>query len=86
MQMGCRSAARKIRFILLGRLRWQSVVVRLLICTTVITATLVAVGLHHVYFDRTNLPDIGPFARFGFPMVGHIYDSNGQPLVEVARQ
>ena len=56
--MGSLSAARKIRCIRLGRLRWQSGAVRLLICTTVITATLVAVGFYHVYFDRTNLPDI----------------------------
>ena len=86
MQMGSLSAARKIRCIRLGRLRWQSGVVRLLICTTVITATLVAVGLYHVYFDRTNLPDIEPFTRFEFPTIGHVYDANGQPLIEMARE
>ena len=86
MQMGSLSAARKIGCIRLGRLRWQSGVVRLLICTTVITATLVAVGLYHVYFDRTNLPDIEPFTRFEFPTIGHVYDANGQPLIEMARE
>ena len=86
MQMGSLSAARKIRCIRLGRLRWQSGVVRLLICTTVITATLVAVGFYHVYFDRTNLPDIEPFTRFEFPTIGHVYDANGQPLIEMARE
>jgi penicillin-binding protein 1A len=49
-------------------------------------AALVAVGLHHIYFDRANLPDIRPFARFEFPTIGHIYDVNDRPLVEVAKQ
>lgn len=86
MQMGTLSAARKIRCVHLGRLRWQKGVVRLLICTTVITATLVAVGFYHVYFDRTNLPDIEPFIRFEFPTIGHVYDANDQPLIEMARE
>jgi penicillin-binding protein 1A len=86
MQMGSLSAAQKIRCIRLGRLRWQSGILRLLICTTVIAATLVAVGLYHVYFDRTNLPDIEPFTRFEFPTIGHVYDANGQPLIEMARE
>ena len=86
MQMGSLSAARKIRCIRLGRLRWQSGVVCLLICTTVITATLVAVGFHHIYFDRTNLPDIEPFTRFEFPTIGHVYDVNGRPLIEMATE
>jgi len=86
MQMGSLSVARKIRCIRLGRLRWQSGIVRLLICTTVITATLVAGGLYHVYFDRTNLPDMEPFTRFEFPTIGHVYDVNGQPLIEMARE
>ena len=77
------SMVRGLHSIRLGKLRW---LVYPLICATVITAALAAVGFHHLYFDRTNLPDIGPFARFGFPTVGHIYDSNGQPLVVVARQ
>ena len=86
MQMSFQSAARKIRCIHLGGLRWQSGVVRLLIFTTVITVTLVAIGLYHVYFDRTNLPDIEPFTRFEFPTIGHVYDANGQPLIEMARE
>ena len=86
LQMGSLSAARKIRWFRLGRLHWQRGVVRLLICTTVITATLVAVGLYHVYFDRTNLPDMQAFGRFDFPTVGHIYDMNGRSLIEMASE
>jgi penicillin-binding protein 1A len=38
------------------------------------------------YFDRTNLPDIGPFDRFEFPTIGHVYDANDHPLARVAKQ
>ena len=86
MQRGSLSAARKIRSIRSVRLRWKRGIVTLLVCTTVITAALVAVGFHHIYFDRTNLPDIGPFARFEFSTIGHVYDANDQPLIEMARE
>jgi penicillin-binding protein 1A len=84
--VGIPGAARKLRSIRSVRLRWKRGIVYLLVCATVITGALLAVGFHHIYFDRTNLPDIGPFARFEFPTIGHIYDANDQPLVEVARQ
>jgi penicillin-binding protein 1A len=65
-------------------------VVWFVICTTGIAAVTAAIGvgieLHHIYLDRTNLPDIGPFARFEFPAIGHVYDTNGQPLIELARE
>jgi len=67
-------------------LRWKMGIVSILICTAVITAAMVAVGFHHLYFDRTNLPDIGPFARFEFPAIGCVYDANNQPLMEMARE
>ena len=48
---------------------------------------LIAIGtLYHIYFDRQNLPDPGPFTRFEFPAIGHVYDTNGQPLIELARE
>jgi penicillin-binding protein 1A len=42
--------------------------------------------LYHIYFNRQDLPDAGPFMRFEFPAVGHVYDTNGQPLIELARE
>ena len=86
MQMGFLSATRKILCSRLGRMRWHIGVLRLLIFTTVITSALVSVGLYYIYFDRTNLPDIEPFTRFEFATIGHIYDANGQPLIEMARE
>jgi penicillin-binding protein 1A len=52
----------------------------------VIAAALGAAAIHHIYFDRTNLPNIESFVRFEFPTVGHIYDINNQPLVEFATE
>jgi len=73
----------RIRF---GGLRWKRGIVGLLVCTTVITAVLLAAGFHYIYFDRINLPDIGSFVRFEFPAIGRIYDANDQPFIEMARE
>jgi membrane carboxypeptidase/penicillin-binding protein len=57
-----------------------------------VAATSVGAGLftlnalHHIYLDSRNLPDLGPFTRFEFPTIGHIYDTNGKPLIELARE
>jgi penicillin-binding protein 1A len=80
------AAARRIRRTRLGRLRWPRGVLYFVICTTVITIALVGAGIHHVYFDRTDLPDMEPFARFEFPTIGTVYDANGQPLIELAKE
>ena len=72
--------------------RWSRGVVALLTCVVVVGAASVGAALvtvaelHHVYFDRQNLPDVGPFTRFDFPTIGHIYDVNGEPLIELARE
>jgi len=81
-----KNLVRKIRFIRFVTLRWKMGIVSMLVCTAVITAVIVAVGFHHLYFDRTNLPDIGPFARFEFPAIGCVYDANNQSLIEMARE
>jgi penicillin-binding protein 1A len=46
----------------------------------------VSIGFYHVYFDRRNLPDLEAFARFEFPTIGTVYDANGEPLIELARE
>jgi penicillin-binding protein 1A len=63
----------------------------LLACAALAAATVGAAGLavgawHYLYFDRHNLPDIEAFTRFEFPTAGHVYDINGQPLIELARE
>ncbi|MHB8910337.1 MAG: transglycosylase domain-containing protein [Syntrophales bacterium] len=81
-----RNCARKIDRIRLITLRWKRGIINLLVCTAVITAVFVAVGFHHIYVDRTNLPDIGPFVRFEFPAIGRIYDADDQPFIEMATE
>jgi len=66
-------------------LRWRRPAAGLLLCMTLLAATIV-VGLYHIYLDRTNLPDLEPFVRFDFPTIGHIYDTNGRPLMEMATE
>ena len=61
-----------------------------LVSTTILialmTILLLLTGLHYVYLDRNNLPNIESFVNFEFPVVGHVYDINGQPLMEFARE
>jgi penicillin-binding protein 1A len=45
-----------------------------------------AVLLHHVYLDRSDLPDLEPFIRFEPPTVGRIYDTQGGVLIALARE
>ena len=66
-----------------GKLRWT---VYALMCITFIAVALVAAEFYYIYFDRTNLPDIEPFARFEFPAIGCVYDADGRPLIELAKE
>lgn len=56
----------------------------------VVVSALAVVGvasqLQYVYFNRQNLPDLGPFIRFEFSSIGRIYDAGGRPLIELARE
>jgi penicillin-binding protein 1A len=75
-----------------GGSRWTKRVILLLtgggiVAIASVLATLLAVAeFHHVYFNRHNLPDLGPFTRFEFPTIGHVYDADGRPLIELARE
>jgi membrane carboxypeptidase/penicillin-binding protein len=79
-------AARGIRSGRYAGLRWRRSAAGLLLCITLIAATLVGIGFYRIYLDRTNLPDLEPFVRSDFPTIGHIYDTNGQPLMEMATE
>jgi len=75
-----------------GATQWTGGVIALLASAAVVAAASLGAALftldalHHIYFDRHNLPDLGPFMRFEFPTIGHIYDTNGTPLIELARE
>jgi penicillin-binding protein 1A len=50
-------------------------------------ALLLTAGLlHHVYFDRENLPDFEAFVRFEPPTIGAIHDLHGAVMIELARE
>ncbi len=85
-EVGAPGAARKICGVGSARLRWKRVILSLLLCAIIIMAALIAIGFRHIYSYRTNLPDIEPLARFDFPTIGHVYDANDRPLLEVANQ
>ena len=53
---------------------------------TVLATLLVLAECHYIYFNRRNLPDLGPFTRFEFSTIGHVYDAGGTPIVELARE
>jgi penicillin-binding protein 1A len=40
----------------------------------------------YVNFSRTDLPDLDGFIRFEPPTMGHVYDANGQVLIELGRE
>jgi penicillin-binding protein 1A len=41
---------------------------------------------YQVFYNHDGLPDPGPLERFEFPAIGRILDTNGQPLIELARE
>jgi len=41
---------------------------------------------HHIYFDRSGVPDLEPFIRFELSTIGKVYDARGAVLVELARE
>src|SRR6185436_6696938 len=46
----------------------------------------VAGVFHYVYFDRSGLPDLGPFLRFEPPTIGEVFDDQGKVLIQLARE
>src|SRR5688572_2903996 len=80
--------ARATGAFLAGRLRsvWSRRVVRLVVLPMALLSVLAAGPVHHVYFDRSNLPDLEAFLRFEPPRIGEIYDDQGKVLIELARQ
>jgi len=42
--------------------------------------------VHHVYFDRSDVPDLASFIRFEPPTTGVVTDAQGHALVELARE
>jgi len=72
-----------------GRLRtaWMRRAVRLAVPLLALLPLLaVASAVHHVYFDRSRLPDLEPLIRFEPPAIGEVFDDRGKVLIELARE
>jgi penicillin-binding protein 1A len=71
---------------------WTRGTIILLTCAAIVAIASLGVmlltlnELSDIYLSRRNLPDLGPFTRFEFPTIGHVYDTNGEPLIELARE
>ena len=59
---------------------------RIVAVVAAIPLVIAVLAVFYVNFNRTNLPDLDEFIRFEPPTVGHVYDSNGQVLIELARE
>jgi len=70
----------------LGRLPWRRGLVRFLVGAAIVATALVAGVVHYIYFDRTKLPDLEAFTRFELPTIGHVYDVDGRPFIEMASE
>ncbi len=42
--------------------------------------------VHHVYFDRGDLPELAPFVRFQPPTTGEVTDARGEVVIQLARE
>jgi penicillin-binding protein 1A len=45
-----------------------------------------ALLMHHIKYDRSDLPPIEPLVRFEPPTIGHLYDARGELILELARE
>ncbi|MBN1919161.1 MAG: transglycosylase domain-containing protein [Verrucomicrobia bacterium] len=66
---------------------WSQRAVRIA-CSIAVTVILLppAVLVAHVYFDRSDLPDLAAFILFQPPTTGEIVDARGEVVVQLARE
>jgi penicillin-binding protein 1A len=72
-----------------GRLRaaWSHGAVRIAVPIVVTLAVWPPAALvHHVYFDRRDLPDLARFILFQPPTTGEVTDARGEVVIQLARE
>jgi penicillin-binding protein 1A len=79
---GVALAVRRLRSAWPRRAVWLAVLLMALLPLVLTTWGLA----HHIYFDRSGVPDLEPFIRFELPTIGKVYDARGAVLVELARE
>ena len=69
------------------RAAWSQRAVRVA-CPIVATLMLwpPAALVHHVYFDRSELPELAPFVLFQPPTTGEVTDARGEVVIQLARE
>lgn len=77
-----KTAGRIGRWFVLHRRRLVLVLVLLLAVLSVAPGWLI----YHVYFDRSDLPDLEAFLRFKPPTTGAVHDVRGDLLIELAHE
>jgi len=83
---GALTLGRRIRASRFGSLPWRRGGVRVFVCAAIVTAVPTVAVLYYVCLNRTGLPDAEAFSRFELPTIGHVYDANGRPLIEMASE
>ena len=70
------------------RAAWSHRAVRIASPIAAATLTLWAPAalVHHVYFDRSDLPELAPFILFQPPTTGEVTDSRGEVVIQLARE
>jgi penicillin-binding protein 1A len=78
------------RFLLTLKAAWTARKRRRLLQIAAATALFPLVAailvLFYINFNRSDLPDLDAFIRFEPPTIGHVYDAQGQVLIELARE
>ncbi len=68
------------------RAAWQKRYVRRLLPPVAAIFFCATLSLIYIYFNRNDLPDLESFIRFEAPVAGHVYDANGEVLIELAKE
>jgi len=69
------------------RTAWPRRAVRVAVPLIALLPLLAVAGVvHRIYFDRSGLPDLGPFLRFEPPTIGEVFDDQGRVLIQLARE
>ena len=79
---GVALVVRRVRSACSRRAVWRAVLLMALLPLVLTTGGLA----HHIYFDRSDVPDLEPFLRFELSTIGKVYDARGAVLVELARE
>ena len=64
----------------------RHILLRVAAAALVVPVIVAAALLQHVKYDRSDLPAMEPLVRFEPPTIGHLYDSRGEVLLELARE